>query len=347
MSSVEVLPRIEADAAAAAITAFAPVMSQRGATLYAELCHQMADDPDIVDIVSQGLASSTVMQLFCCVQYLLSRDPGDPLAQYYASFTDNPAPAAGAFPDFARFCRTHRDEIVHLMNTRTVQVTTVERCKLIMPPLSRIASLAGEPLDLIEIGCSAGVLLTFDKYAYEIQGRGRLGAADAPLTLSLDVRGGPAPHLPKIGRRVGLDLRLIDLKSEDEKRWLLAQSLPEMVAWRTQLASALDVVAGAGIDFFEGDALDLLPGLIPQSPGPLCVFHSACLLYWSEEAKARLHAQLLEASRGREFYRLANERGASPDAPELTITHYRDGAVGENGFLARSSRDFGSVTWIN
>jgi hypothetical protein len=83
--------------------------------------------------------------------------------------------------------------------------------------------------------------------------------------------------------------------------WLLAQIQPEWQEKRAKLATALDMVGRTDSRFFEGDALDPLPGLIANSTGPLCVYHANCVVYWSDEAKARLEAQLLEASRGREF----------------------------------------------
>lgn len=344
----ERLPRIAPDAAAAAIGALAPAMTRRGAPLYAALCERVPHDPELVAIASHGLATSTAMQLFAAVQYLLLGDPNDPLAEYYANLTDQPAPPEEAFPAFARFCKAHSGEIVRLICDRTVQATTPERCKNIMPPLSRVAQSVGEPLHLIEIGCSAGVLLTFDKYAYDLGRRGRLGAANAPLTLSLDLRAGPDPHIPRVGRRIGLDLCLIDLKSEDERRWAMAQCFPERHEWRRELATALDVIANTDISFHEGDALDVLPALLAETPDPLCVYHSACLLYWTEESKAELEGQLLAASRGREIHRVAVERRgqSAGEGNEIVVSRYRDGAD-EERFHALPSFDFDSVTWVD
>ena len=124
------------------------------------------------------------MHLFplCTISCCKTRAIPEPVFRYDHA---KPPPPEDAFPEFVRFCREHREEILQLLDTRTVQTTYAERCRTVMPLLSRVADEAGEPLNLVEIGCSVGVLLTFDKYAYELERGGRLGAADAPLTLSL------------------------------------------------------------------------------------------------------------------------------------------------------------------
>ena len=66
-----------------------------------------------------------------------------------------------------------------------------------------------------------------------------------------------------------------------------------------RLATALDVVARTEIRLLEGDALDMLPVALADTPSPICVYHSACLMYWSKEAKRALDELLQEASRDR------------------------------------------------
>jgi len=349
MNAIERLPKAAIDSTAAAIKSMTLRLAD-AAPLYAALGAPVADDPELLAMAAQGLAFLPGAQLFTAVHYLLLRDPRDPLAQYYADLTDTPKPPGEAFPDFVRFCRQHREEILHLVRTRTVQATFVDRCNTIMTLLSHVADRAGEPLDLIEIGCSAGLLLTFDKYAYEPKGQRSLGSKNAPLTLNFEFRGGPALHIPKIGKRIGLDLRPVDAKSKDERLWLLAQLPPEARAWASRLTTALDVVAQTDITFFEGDALDILPDLIAKSPGPLCVYHANCVCYWSPEAKAALDKLLLTASRGREFFRVEMEpefqkMQRSDSTIELVLGHYRNGTVDRKN-IANTTAEGSVVTWL-
>ena len=346
VNTIERLPRIPPDAVAKSLHDFAPLARRTGAHLYAELCDRIPDDPELVEIVSHALASFPGPHLFFAVNFLLLRDPKDPLARYYGNLTDNPARPEQAFPDFARYCKAHRGEIVHLMRTRTIQATFVERCQTLLPLASHVADLVGEPLNLIEIGCSAGLLLTFDQYAYDVKGRGRLGSNAASLTLNLEVRGGPEVRIPKIGQRIGLDLRPVDVKSADERLWLLAQFPPEEHVRQKRLAAALDTVARTDITFFEGDALEFVPEQTAKISGPLFVYHSNCLIYWSEASKAALDEQLKAASRGREIYRMGVEPevGRSDNGFEMVLTRYRDGEA-EGKVVADSSLDSGTLTW--
>jgi hypothetical protein len=212
---------------AAAFRAVEQIYRSLGAPLYGALCAGGADDPDIIALASHAQQGAQPIHLFASVHYLLLRDPDDPLSRYFATLTDQPAAPEQAFPDFARFCARHRDQILPLLKHRTVQTTYVERCRALMPPLSQVAKEAGEPLNLVEIGCSAGVLLAFDQYAYELRGGRRIGRADAPLTLMTEVRGGPPLSIPKIGTRIGLDLHTVNVRSAEERQWLLALSFPE------------------------------------------------------------------------------------------------------------------------
>jgi hypothetical protein len=349
---------------AAALRAAVHLYEVMGTPLYATLCARGVCDADILALVSRGKEGAAPMHLFSSVHYLLLQDPSDPLSRFFGTLTPSPQPPEDAFPEFARFCREHREEILQLLDTRTVQTTYAERCRTVMPLLSRVADEAGEPLNLVEIGCSAGVLLTFDKYAYELERGGRLGAADAPLTLSLAVVGGRPLRIPRIGARIGLDLRVLDVRSEDERRWLLALSFPEHREQQAALATALNVVARTPMRMIEGDALDTLPAVLAETPDPLCVFHSACLMYWPSQAKAALDALLVDASRNRCIYRVAIEptdrftaeqKGrtdgseqsgqGTPISGEAIITRYHDRVV-DRIAVARTAPHYGSVEWI-
>jgi hypothetical protein len=333
-----------------------------GTPLYSALCAGGMGEPDIIALASHGVVSGRPVHLFSSVHYLLLRDPNDPLARYFATLTEKPLPPDEAFADFARFCRQHREELLHLLQTRTVQTTYVERCRSLMPPMACAADMAGEPLNLIEIGCSAGVLLTFDKYAYEVAGHGLVGRADAPLTLATRVNGNAPLRIPTIGKRVGIDLRTINVQSEEERRWMLALCFPEFREQQARLARALDIVAATDIELLQGDALDMLPAALEKTPDPVCVFHSACLFYWDKPSKAALDSLLREASRNRDIHRVSIEpaenvaagEATSADEPdrikinlgEVVVARYRRGNL-ERRVVGRTTADYGVLDWID
>ena len=353
------------DTLAAAFRAGEAIYRGMGAQLYADLCVEAVGDPEVLALAERAHETARPVHLFTCVHYLLMRDPRDPLSRFFPTLSDDPLPSDRAFPDFARYCRQHREELLGLLATRTVQMTYVERCRALLPPLSLVASQAGEPLNLVDVGCSAGVQLTLDHYAYEYEGHPRVGPADAPLTLRGKLRGGPTPAMPRIGSRTGIDLKVLQVRSEEERRWVLACAFPEFRREQEHLAKALDVVARTDMRLLEGDALDWLPTVLAETPSPLCVYHSACLMYWSQEARRALETLLLEASRERDLYRVGVEpseafdswqrghgeadgrpAGRPKEKGEVRVSRYSGGAV-ESRVVAYNSRsDYGALDWV-
>jgi hypothetical protein len=350
---------------AATFRAAGEIYGSMGSPLYRVLGARCAEDPEILELASHGIEGGLPVHLFASVHYLLRRNPDDPLSGYFATLNNPPLPPEQVYPNFARYCREHRDEIRELLATRMVQTTFVVRCGALMAMMSRVAEEAGGPLNLVELGCSAGILLTFDKYAYAPKGRGRIGPADAPLTVEFELQGGALPRIAEVGKRVGIDLNPIDVRSEDERRWILSLCFPELLGEAAQLVTAMDVVAATDISFIRGDGLALLPDVLAEMPDPLCIYHSAALYLWSPEARAALEALLIEASHGRDIYRVSIEpsemldsqlfgrydeedaaQRTQTDAVEATISLYRRGAV-EHRPVAFATSDYSIVRWID
>jgi len=328
------------DMVAGAFRASAHIYGQMGTPLYAEFCRGGADDRAILALADNGMEGAKPSHLFSAVHYLLLRDPGDPLSRYFATLTDDPLPPAGAYPELARFCAEHHDELEQLLRTRTVQTTYAERCRAILPAMCEVAREAGEPLNLVEIGCSAGVLLVFDKFAYDLNRQGIVAAPDAPFVLRGEIQGeGPELFIPRIGKRTGIDLHTIDVRSEEERRWLLSLCFPELRGEQLRLAQALDVIAATDITMLEGDALQHIDDALAATPDPVCVFHSACLFYWPKEAKQALEQKLLSASLKRDIWRISIE-------PSDTFDDWHKGRPGGDGAQQPENRKSGEIAII-
>jgi len=330
--------------------------------LYAELCKGVVEDRDLLALADHGAVGAKPSHFFSAVHYLLLGDPSDPLARYFATLSDETLAPQGAFAELARYAREHRAELQELLETRSVQTTYAERCRAILPPMCEVAREAGEPLNLVEIGCSAGVLLVFDKFAYRLNEQGLVGPADAPLLLEGELIGGPDLFIPRIGKRTGIDLHTIDVHSQEERRWLLSLCFPELRDEQARLATALDVIAETEITLLEGDGLTHIRDALANTPDPLCVYHSACLRYWPVEARAALEEILLEESRTRTFWRITIEpsdafdewytgrreendsRPASRPTGEIAIFRYAGGEA-ERRVVGLPNADYGIVQW--
>lgn len=353
------------DMVAGAFRASEHIYGQMGTPLYAEFCRGGANDRTVLALADNGMEGAKPSHLFSAVHYLLLRDPDDPLSRHFATLTEAPLPPQGAYPELARYCREHYDELEQLLRTRTVQTTYAERCRAILPPMCLVAREAGEPLNLIEIGCSAGVLLVFDTFAYDYGTRGAVAPADAPFVLRGELQGGgPELFIPRIGTRTGIDLHTIDARSEEERRWLLSLCFPELRAEQERLAQALDVIAASDITMLEGDALQHIDAALAATPDPVCVFHSACLFYWPQEAKQALQDKLLAAGKDRDIWRISIEPSDTFDdwhkgrpggegaqqpenrkSGEIAITRY-SGGTAERRVVGLPNADYGIIEWL-
>jgi hypothetical protein len=83
--------------------------------------------------------------------------------------------------------------------------------------------------------------------------------------------------------------------------------------------------ASRPIRILVGDALELLPNLLTDLPGALCVLHTHCMGQWTEEAKTRLDNILRHAARERDIHRIGIDR------------IYREGADSIRARLAKLS----------
>ena len=348
---------------AAAFDAGEAIYRRQGSPLYAALSRAAVRDECVIELASHGMGAAAPVHLFTSVHFMLLGGVSDPLARFFPTLAPDPAPPEEAWGDFRRFCDEHHEELRRLLASRPVQMTYVERSRTLLPPMCLVADEAGEPLNIIEIGCSAGVLLTFDHYRYELREGECVGPADAPFLLKGELTGGPSLRMPRIASRTGIDLNIIDTQSQEDRRWMLATCFPELRAEQARLAQAMDIVAQSDIRWLEGDALELIEDALAHTPDPVCVYHSACLFYWPEEAKTALDRRLREASRTRPVHRIgiepsarfnawqsgqggAVQSGDFPSRPsgEIIVTRYSNGDA-DGGVVALSGDNFGSIWW--
>ena len=293
---------------AAAFRTGAKTYESIGSPLYSELCLVGAESPEVIALAARAMiGAQPVFHLLTVIHALLLASPDHPLSRFYATLAEEPLPPADAGPDFLAFCHANAKEIVATLQRSTVQTTFVERCVTLLPPIIWVADQLGEPLHLIEIGCSAGVLLAMDKYAYCLKDRPAFGSPAASLRITGEIVGDPPLRIPSIASRTGLDLNPLDVRSPADRRWLNAQVFPEYRHQREQLNAAFDVVAATDIRMVKGDALATLPGVLADTGDPLCLFHSVCLSYWTDEALQALDEMLMAASLSRTLYRVGSE----------------------------------------
>ena len=229
---------------------------ERSAPLYADLASGVAADGHLTGLL---LAAPTAQRqpvlLFACVHWLLLHDPNDPLAAWYPNLTAAPR-RSGAIDAFARFVRTHDDELRSLLSTRATQTNEIGRSSLFLPAFAMLDAECG-PLARIDVGASAGLNLLAGAFHYDYEPGGAVGPADASVRLHCRTEGAvPVPTvLPRFAAAVGLDPNPVDVRDPDQARWLEACVWPDEVERFHRLEAAIALARTVGVEVRRGDAV--------------------------------------------------------------------------------------------
>jgi len=263
--------------------------------LYEHLAAKAAEDDEIAGLLTDaknGEARGTL--LMATAHRLIQADPIHPLSRYYPSLGGFDGVDSETWPLFREFLLSRADKARAIIGSRYTQTNEVRRAALLYPAVSIAAKEAGGKIALLEVGCSAGLLLGLDKfnYRYQCDGGEQLTAGPAKtavgLHCALDLEpGAVAPKLLKklvINGRAGLDRAPVDVHDEEELAWL------EACVWADQpdrirllrTAAAAQVKYSPGL--VTGDAVDDLAATAAALPEdlPLVVMTSHVLTYLGE-----------------------------------------------------------------
>lgn len=243
--------------------------------------------------------------LFAGVQFLMARDGGGDLAEFYPNITSPPADPAGVTAPFREFVLANEEELVELGRTRYTQTNECRRCAVLLP------GIWATPFDrfhLVDFGTSAGLNLHVDRYHYR-WGDVAWGPG-SPVDLETEMRGKPVEPRPiEILSRTGLDLDPVDPSDSDDQRWLEALIWPEQTDRLHRLRAALDLASQNPVDLIAGDALETLGPVIDRLPegDPVIVTNSFVLNQFTPKDRERLDATIEELRRSRPVFRVSLE----------------------------------------
>jgi len=333
---------------------FAREVRLANAPLYVRFSEGVAETPWLQEMASQvrtGQPPANI--LFAAVHFLLLRGAQHPLRRHYANLNGGKrVEGEDPFPLFADFCQAHRDQLMPLIRARVTNTNEVGRSGTLNAGFREVARVAGEPLNLIEIGPSAGLNLIWDRYRV----RYRRGAEefltdlpDAKLTLDVELRGDRVPPFgpaPRIASRVGLELNPVDLTNADDRDWLRALVWPDQVGRFARLETALEIYKDAPPSIVYGNALDILPDALARVPAgeAVCVYHTYVTYQFSHEMRQSLYDLLTVAGLRREVWCLSNE-GQANNENLLTLWRYHDGQK-EERLLARTHPHGTWIEWL-
>jgi hypothetical protein len=180
------------------------------------------------------------------------------------------------------------------------QTNEVARSAVLLGGFLAIAHQTGRPLDLLEIGASAGLNLHWDAYAYAL-GRASWGPATAPLRLEPEWRGPLPPLGPvEVRARQGCDRRPIEPGNAQDRLRLRAYVWADQEARLARLDAALDHVARHGTRVEQAEAADWVEARLARRPVGLTtvLFHSIVWQYLPPATQQRIEAALERAGSG-------------------------------------------------
>jgi hypothetical protein len=228
------------------------------------------------------------------------------------------------------------------------QTNEVGRSAVLMSGLLVVADLFPQPLELLELGASAGLNLNLDRYGYDLGGV-RAGDPESPLQLRPEWKGDPPPDAPvEVAGRRGVDLHPLDVRSDGDR--LLAYVWPDQPRRLAQLEAALAIAAEDPPAVEAGDAADWLEARLDErrSPGVTrVVLHSIAFQYFPQGAKARIAAALEAAGSAATFAApLAWLRYEYQPEDKAITLRLRAWPSGEDRLLARCHPHGRSIRWL-
>ncbi len=266
----------------------------------------MADDKDLLSLLRTAPTGQTrPTLLLAAVHDLLLGGTQHPLADFYPSVTDRPR-TGDPWIAFRDFCHTFRSAVQSRIERSATQTNDVRRAAALMIGLQHVQATASRPLRLVELGASAGLLLTFDRYRYEFTRR-RIGPLASSVTIPIssdeETEALLGSAVPSLKARVGVDLQPIDLRVPGQRQWLDAFVWPEASEDRHRLRAAMELVAEDPPLVLSGDAIQLLPGLLDHDANDshLVVFHTTLLTYLDRGQRHALIQILGEAGVSRDL----------------------------------------------
>ena len=262
--------------------------SFRDVPLYRRLALAIAERPRLVDLASQlpdhALAGGLVFSTF---HYLVLAGVDAEFTTAWQREEQEPGSVEDLEPRFERFALDHRESISDLVARHPgAQLNEVNRCAYLLPALATVARSRRQPLALLEVGTSAGLLLNFDRYSYRY-GDVRYGP-QSNVSIECEVRA-PLPRLdmPVVPWRLGIDRRPIDLLDDDAALWLLAGIYPGDDARAARVRGAITEARKHPPSVIAGQALDV-QAFATQAPQDLALTISTTAVLMYLDAASRI-----------------------------------------------------------
>jgi hypothetical protein len=180
------------------------------------------------------------------------------------------------------------------------QTNEVGRSAALMAGLMIAAKRLAMPIELLELGASAGLNLNLDHFHYNLGGL-EAGPSDAAVRIAPAWNGAaPVGDWPRIVARCGVDQSPLDVRDEAIAARLLAYCWPDQHDRLARLEAAIATAHAYPPAVDKGDAADWVERKLaePQTEGVArIVMHSVFWQYLPSDTQNRIEAAILAAGK--------------------------------------------------
>jgi len=223
----------------------------------------------------------------------------------------------------------------------TPQTNEVRRSAMVMTGLLHVAQKFDQPIELFELGASAGLNLYPDAYGHNLGGV-ICGSPDSPVQLKPKWKGkAPPKAIVRISGRCGCDLNPIGLSERDQQQRLLSYLWPDQhdrIA-RTRAAIRIAASGTAQVDSASADTWAEQKIVEPIIGKSRVLFHTIAWQYFDPDTKKNAEKVI------RDVGKVATERSplawlsveGDTDKPDGASVHLTLWPGGRKKKIARAS----------
>lgn len=177
------------------------------------------------------------------------------------------------------------------------QTNETRRSIILLPGFLKIAAKFERPLNLLELGASAGLNQNWDQFNYETEAWRRSGRSD--VTVRTDWRAPVPENLEtelKIATRAACDLNPMDLSNPDQILRLKCYTWADQKERLDRLDAAIALAQRERTDVEQAEALSWLKSRLANRPkqGVTVVYHSVFLIYPPRDIIAEIMTTIRE-----------------------------------------------------
>lgn len=204
------------------------------------------------------------------------------------------------------YLASHRDIVTAFIQSPP-QTNETRRSIALLPAFLELAAGFDGPMDLLELGASAGLNQNWDRYNYRTASWQFPGRSD--VLIETDWNGPPPQHLsatPTIRSRAACDLGPLDLSDPAQALRLRAYVWPDQPERLARLDAAVALARKTHVKVDRADAAEWLEARLAnrRRDGMTVIYHSVFLIYPPVETRQRIQRAIEAAG-----------CDATPDAP--------------------------------